>query len=83
MHNDHRELLLEELRSRGMQVKNKEKVTVLKKLLINNECPNPTIDPNEKTFFLPKFLTATDWMKDNLSETLAKIVGVRLERSSD
>ena len=60
-----------------------EKITVLKKLLIDDEHPNPTTDPNEKKFFLPKFLTATDWMKDNLSETLAKIVGVRLERSSD
>ena len=60
----------------------KEKITVMKKLSIDNECPNPTTDPNEKKYFLPKFLTATDWIKDHLSEMLANIVDMRSERNS-
>ena len=60
----------------------KEKITVMKKLLIDKEHPNPKTDPNEKKYLLPKFLTATDWTKDNLSEKLAKIVDMHSERNS-
>ena len=51
-------------------------------MLIDNCKPNTTTDPNEKKHFFPKFLTATDWMKDNVSEKLAKIVCMRSERSN-
>ena len=66
---------------RGADVDVKEKITVIKKMLLDNECPNPTTDPNEKKYSLPKFLTATDWMKDNLTDALAKIVAMRVERN--
>ena len=81
VHNDQRDLVLEELSLRNIDVDVKEKITVMKKLLIENEHPNPTVDPNDKKCFLPKFLTAMDWMKDNLNETLAKIVVIRRERN--
>ena len=78
--NDQRQSLLEELRLRGADVDTKEKITATKNMLLGNECPNPTIYPNEKKCFLPKFLVATDWMTDNLTDTLAKIVDMRTER---
>ena len=51
----------------------KEKITILKKMLLENEYPNPMVDQNEMKFFLPKFLTTIDQSKDNLSDTLVKI----------
>jgi len=81
VHNDQRELLIEELRLRGVEVNVKEKITVMKKMLLINEYPNSTADPNEMKFFLPKFLTATAWLRDNLSDTLAMINDIRVERN--
>ena len=81
-HDDQRDLLLEELRTRGVDADVKEKITVLKNVLIENEHPNPTTNTNDKKHFLPKFLTATDWMKDDLFDALAKIEMLREERIS-
>ena len=74
---DQRELLIEELRCRDIDVDNKTKISILKKLLIDNKHPNPATDSSDKKHFLPKFLAETDWMRDNLSDTLAKIVAMR------
>ena len=54
-----RELLIEELLMRGLTVNPKELMTRLKKMLVENECPEKT-DPNDKKCFYPRFLTATD-----------------------
>ena len=67
---------------RGVNVDANEKITTMKETLLDNEHPNPTTDPNEKNHFLPKCLTAMDWMKDNLTDTLAKIVPMRIERNN-
>ena len=81
VHNDQRDLMLEELRIRCVDADVKEKITVMKKRLIANEHHNPTTDPNDKKCFLPRFLNAADWMKDNIVETLAKIVVIHRERN--
>ena len=54
-HNDQRELLLEKLALRRIDAYKKENITSLKKMLMENECPNTTTDPNHKKCFLPKF----------------------------
>ena len=60
IHNDQRETLIEELLCRDVSMERRTNITDLKKLLINNECPDKSADANDKKFFLPKFLTATD-----------------------
>ena len=59
----------------------KEKIAVLKKMLLENKYPNLTIDLNEMKFFLPKFFTIIDQSKDNLSDTLAKINALSVENN--
>ena len=58
-----------------------EKVTILKKILLDNKYLNPTTDPNEIKLFHLRFLTAADWSKDNLSNTLVKIDTLCAERN--
>ena len=69
-------MLLEELLLRGIDVNKKEKITTLKKS-IQNECPNPKTEPKLKKYFLPMFLTAIDWSRDDLCDTLATIDVIR------
>ena len=59
-HSNQRQSLLEEHVLRGADVDAKEKITVTNKMLLDNEYPKPTTDPNEKKHFLPKFITAMD-----------------------
>ena len=56
IHNDQRELLIEELHVWGTRVDRKERITVLKKLLIDDECKNSSIDPSQRKGFMPRFL---------------------------
>ena len=81
IHNTQRELLIEELMLRGLTVNPKELITWLKKMLVDNEYPGKT-DLNDKKYFYPRFLTATDWQKDRLDDTLAKIDKIRKGRAS-
>ena len=73
--------MIKELISRGAEVNAKEKINVLNKMLLENKYLNPAVDPNEMKFFLPKFLTATDWSKENLSDTLVKIDALSAENN--
>ena len=71
---------MEELAIRRIDIDKKEKIIVLKKLLVENKYPNPTTHPNDKKYFLPKLLIAINWIKDNLDNTLLKIVEVHRSR---
>ena len=64
---------------RGFVVDSKELITNMKKRLVENEYPN-TIDPKIKKYFYPKFLTAVDWQKDHLDNTLRMIADIRRNR---
>ena len=77
IHNDQREILLQELRYIGVTVDKKTMISDLKKILIDDEHPDSKTDTNYKKFLLPKFLTATDWMKYNLDDALTKIFVMR------
>ena len=79
IHSTQRELLMEELMLRGLITNQKELITRLKKMLIDNEHPGET-DANKKKHLCPRFLTATDWQRDRLDDTLAKINETRLSR---
>ena len=70
---------MEELILRRLVVNPKELITHLKKMLIENEYQGET-DANNKKCFYPRFLTATDWQRDRLDDTLAKINETRLSR---
>ena len=60
---------------RGVDVEPKELMTKLKQKLIDHEHENTT-STNAKKHFFPRFLAATDWHRDHLEETMAKIVDV-------
>ena len=72
--------MLEKLGLKGIDVSEKEKITVMKRLLIENYHPSPKTEPYDKKKFLTKFIMATDWMKYNLSDALAQIFVIRQER---
>ena len=57
---DQREILIEELFLRGAIVDPKEKITVLKKLLLKDEHEDDTSDPNKMKCFMLKFVTAVE-----------------------
>ena len=57
----------------------KEKITILKKIFLENEYLNPSVDQNEIKFFLLVFLTIIDQSKDNLSDILVKIICLSTE----
>ena len=50
---------------------------MLKKKLIENEYPDKETNAEKKKYFVPKLLTASDWCKDVLTETLDKIKEMR------
>ena len=50
-HNDHRELIVEELFLRGIKVDSKALITEMKNSLIENEHPNKETDAVTKKFF--------------------------------
>ena len=74
-----RELAIEELYLCGVNADKKEKIIRMKMMLVKDEYPNPKNDV-EKKFFFPMLLTADDWSKDRLDETLIKISDIRSKR---
>ena len=77
--NMQRELAIEELYLCGVNADKKEKIIRMKMMLVKDEYPNPKNDV-EKKFFFPMLLTADDWSKDRLDETLIKISDIRSKR---
>ena len=59
VHNDQRELLIEECYLRGVVIDPKEKKNTMKKELISNECPE-NANAKDKKHFYPRLLTATE-----------------------
>jgi len=82
VHNDQRELLIEELFLQGINIESTEKIKTLKKFLLNNEYPDSNNTSCNKLFFYSRLLDAEQWWKDHLPETLAKIEEMRSKRSS-
>lgn len=82
IHNDQRELLIEELFLRGIVVDPKEKIKVLKEKITSNECQNQVVDSETKKYFLCRLHAATDWSKDMCYETIAKITELRAQRNA-
>ena len=81
MHSDQHELLIEELHLRGITVDSKEKITEIKKQLINHKYTNTPCDTKDKKFFSPKLLTACEWSKDLINEMLEKIRTLRSDKN--
>ena len=79
IHSSQWELLVEELMIRSIHTEPKELITKLKQKLMDHEHPNTT-NTNAKKYFFPRLFTATDWHRDRLEETLAKIMNVRRRR---
>ena len=77
--NAQRELAIEEFCLRCAAVERKDLITKMKSMLVDNDHPNNK-DENARKFFDPKLLTANDWSKDNLDETLVKIYQMRSSR---
>ena len=52
----------------------------MKKELISNEHPE-NANAKDKKYFYPRLLTAIEWSKDSLQETLQKVQNMRRERT--
>ena len=83
VHNDQRDLIIEELFLRGISASEKEKIIVMKKLLIDDECEKLPAAAEEKKCFYPELLTAAEWSKDALTETIEKINLFRSGRANE
>jgi hypothetical protein len=57
--NAYRELVIKELHLRSINIDRKELIAKMKALLTSNKYPNPKND-QEKKFFYPKLLTASE-----------------------
>ena len=82
IHNDQRELLVEELFLCGIIVDKKVKIKAMKKSLIEHKYPDENTDKEEKKYFFPKFLIAPEWSKDVYDKTLKKIEEIRRSRGA-
>ena len=80
VHNVQRDSLLEELCLRGIIVDPKEKLTVLKQVLMKNEHPDNDDDWKTEKFFKPMLFAAPDWSKDVVDETFKQLDVLRRSR---
>ena len=80
MHSSQQELLIKTLLMKELTFTLKELITHLKKILVKNE-HSGIDDPIVTKYFYLYFLLVTDWQRNCLNETIAKIIKVYRRRN--
>ena len=66
---------------RRLTIDPKDFIAKMKKILVDNE-HHSTNDSITKKYFISRFLTATNWKRDHLDKTMAKIYDVCRSRDA-